>query len=178
MKIKPFNASFSTRARLLSCLSLLVAMLAPGTVLAYPNMSRTDTPVGQDAWRQFWDDAANVRYPRHDPNYIEGKEVYLGKGSHAKYNFCLAGSATQEPVILSRRNLKPYRKMEVIDFVKVLYDCDKPGELILPKLNKEDAGKVVYYLHARYKLRLTNTPRQDNKKVLDERKGMIASAEK
>ena len=127
-----------------------------------------DTPVGSDAWRQFWEDAVNAKYPKHDPNFIQGKNVYLGLKGHKKYNFCLAQNADDQAVELNRKNLRDYRRMEVTAFIKSLYDCDDPGKLVLAKLDKKDAGLVVYYLHRQYKLRLRQ-PKLD--KTVDKQSG-------
>ncbi|MBT8149077.1 MAG: hypothetical protein KJO24_04055 [Gammaproteobacteria bacterium] len=113
-----------------------------------------NTPVDDRAWRDFWDKATNTRYPKHDPNYRAGREIYLGRGPHPRYRYCLAQDADAPRLKLSRKNLKPYRGLPVTEFVQVLYDCDEPQVQVLGKLPKQQAGLVVYYLHKRYKLRL------------------------
>ena len=57
-------------------------------------------------------------------------------------------------VKLTRKTLAPFRTISINEFAKQLYDCNDLGKNVLAKLEKQEAGLVIYYLDRRFKLRL------------------------
>jgi hypothetical protein len=120
-------------------------------------MSGHHTPPDITGWREINEKAQNAKYKRYDENYEKGKAVYKGAGEHVKYKYCVPDINGDDPakrVPVKRRTMKAFKEMQVVKFVKQLYDCDNPDKWVLNYLDKEDAGYVVYYLNARYKLKL------------------------
>ncbi|MBT8138978.1 MAG: hypothetical protein KJP25_04360 [Gammaproteobacteria bacterium] len=148
----PFK--FAASAIAILCFGLVVSALFSSRVAAEGGRAGADTDINQRGWLEFWSESMNKRYPRHDENFIAGKQIYLGQSGDARIRFCLAADEQAPRIPLSRKSLRPYRSMPVTAFVKVLYDCDDAKTHALQKLSPEEAGLVVYYLNRQYKLRL------------------------
>ena len=129
-----------------------------------------DTPVDREGWRQLGEEFLRAKPKRLDPTFKRDQEIYEGRGSYAKLNYCVidrssaqvqgtSSGFTQEQlgallVPVSRDSLRPLRGSSVAEFANELYDCDDIGSKVLNKLEKEDAGLVIYYLNSEYKLKL------------------------
>ena len=133
--------------------------------------SGSDTPVDRRGWLEVWENERNTKIKRFDKMYFAGKNIYLGKGKHNKYNYCIPKVAkdkvlvneesysidtvrASEKIKLKTKTIAAYRGLTVNEFANVLFDCDNPNKMILNKLEKEDAGLVIYYLNSKYRLRL------------------------
>ena len=68
-------------------------------------------------------------------------------------------------VELSRSTLAPFRFMEVGQFANQLYDCNDPGRKVLNKMERSEAGLVVYYLDRKYSLKLKQQQKGGGKKA-------------
>ena len=174
-KLASLNFSAKTMTKILILSSLVVGMVIPASLFAGAPFSNRETPVDQRGWREMWNKEANKKVPRYDKAYQEGKKIYKGTGGYDKYEFCVPKVAkdiifkndesfsaafvgTLDKVELSKKTVAPYRGLSVVEFASVLYDCNDPKSLVLNKLEKEDAGLVIYYLYGRYHLRLTQEP--------------------
>lgn len=139
-------------------ISLIVVWASMAQVYARPTpMSGHQTPADASGWREINERAQTARVLMLDENYQKGKAIFLGKGKHKRYPYCVTdvNSATPEKrITLKRSNLLPFREMPVVEFVKQLFDCENPKQWVLNYLEKEDAGYVVYYLNRHYKLNL------------------------
>jgi len=142
----------------MTTIALLVAILFTGVVSARPTPSSGHhTPPDMTGWREINEKAQNARVKKYDENYEKGKAIYQGSGEHVKYQYCVPDIKGDDPakrIPMKRRAMKAFKKMTVVEFVKQLYDCDKPENWVLNYLDKEDAGYVVYYLNAKFKLKL------------------------
>lgn len=116
----------------------------------------------ESGWRDIWQDAGRERVKKYDPAYQEGKAIFLGAGPRPDFNYCVPTEpiAEAQPTLapelkpISRKTLKPFRKMEVGLFANQLIDCDEPRKKVLSQLPKEEAGLVIYYLSREYSLHL------------------------
>lgn len=151
--------------RLLAIMLCAACALPLQPVLASGMGPSKDTPIDQRGWQEFWDKASNARYPRHDENFIAGKQIFLGQRGDKRFRFCLAKEPDAERVPLTRKALRDYRRIPVTEFAKSLYDCDEPQAHVLQKMSPQDAGLVIYYLHKQYKLRLKQAPGHDGSKA-------------
>lgn len=149
----------------------LFSFLLSAKVYAGAPFANKDTPVNQRAWREMWNKESNKKVPRYDKAYQEGRKIFFGRGNYENYKYCVpkVGEDTLfaeddtfsaefvgmlEKVKLNRKTIAPYRGLTVVNFAKVLYDCDDPGTLVFNKIEKENAGLVIYYLHSHYSLQL------------------------
>ena len=164
--------SYRKAGKLCSRLALLASLLlsqAPAAQIVGPSR---DTPVDQEGWRQVGEEFRKAKPPRRDETFEAGRDIFQGNYNHQKLNYCVVArddSKSDEEqgkpldpadlesrlVPLSKESLRPLRKLGVNEFANELYDCDDVGAKVLNKIAKEDAGLVIYYLNAEYKLRLS-----------------------
>lgn len=171
---KWYSLSCNSHRLFFSTVLILLLFSAPGAWSQGYSGSK-DTPVDTRGWLDVQEEMRNERYPKYDPAFEEGKKIFQGDGRHKKYAYCLPSNASEAAkpstelsdkdamvqsalekgyIELNRKNLSPYRSLAVGDFANLLYDCDDPGKKVLAKLEKEDAGLVIYYLNREYRLRL------------------------
>jgi hypothetical protein len=149
-----------TAKLVLSILTLIVLNISFGlaSVSAQRIVLITPTPPPSDfGSRNHWNDFSSERFKKYDKNYIQGEKIYVGKGPLPNYNFCVRndeGSSKMAVMPISRKSLAAYRRTTITQFASAIVDCDAPEKSIFLKMKGQDAGLVVYYLNARYKLRL------------------------
>ena len=151
--------------------AMALSLVISDVALAGAPFSNSDTPVNNRGWREMWNKEANKKIPRYDKAYQEGKKIYKGRGDHEKYEYCVPKVSKDtvlenddnfsasfvgrlDKVKLNKKTVAPYRGLSVVEFASVLYDCNDPKALVLNKIERENAGLVIYYLHAHYHLKL------------------------
>lgn len=156
MKIPAFNRcmNLSTVFRQFMLLPIgLVASICLADKSRVPEIPSPDTL----GWIEFRNEAIKERVPKYDDNFEEGEAIYKGKGAYEKYDYCvMGGDSSTELKPLKRKNVNALRRLTVSEFYRSLYDCNDPERLVLSKISSKEAGKVIYYLNQRYKLRLQN----------------------
>lgn len=166
--MRPFLLTVFRLIRVVIFFSLLFAVQITSAGIIF---SGSDTPVDRRGWLEVWENERNTKIKRFDKIYYAGKNIYLGKGKHNKYNYCipkvekdkvlvkeesysLNAIRASEKINLKTKTVAAYRGLTINEFANMLFDCDNPNKLILNKLAKEDAGLVIYYLNSKYRLRL------------------------
>ena len=97
---------------------------------------------------------------RTDPRYEVGRSIHQGR--HPQYQgleSCLAAPSAgeakkSEPIPASKKNLRAYREGSLDALIQRLVDCKSPHEPLAAQLRESDFESLLYYLNARYRLKL------------------------
>lgn len=99
-----------------------------------------------------------------DPFYEKGKKITNGQSSkYKKIRVCIKPTAKtlgkSKPglaVKLSSKHIKPFKKKTATELARQLFSCSTPHKNIQTYLSKQDTLTVLYYLNARYRLKLSD----------------------
>lgn len=129
-----------------------------------------DTPVDREGWRQFSEEMREAKPKRLDQMFKVGEQIYKGNKGYRKLNYCVVDFKTliteelSQPITreqlgdllvpLTKDSVRPLQGISVSEFANELYDCDEIGAKVLNKIEKREAGLVIYYLNAEFNLNL------------------------
>lgn len=129
-----------------------------------------DTPVDREGWRQFSEEMREAKLKRLDETFKVGEQIYKGNKGYRKLNYCVVDFKTliteelSQPISreqlgdllvpLTKDSVRPLQGISVSEFANELYDCDEIGAKVLNKIEKREAGLVIYYLNAEFNLNL------------------------
>ena len=97
-----------------------------------------------------------IPQPKTNPVYEKGKKLFAGRTkTYGKVKFCFRDAENKSEVKkVQRSTLKRYKGKKYNDLLATLYQCDNTERAIYQVLKKDDLIAYLYFLNARYKLKL------------------------